>query len=273
MKPALLVIGHLAAAFLLSEFAGREILPAGRSVVLLAECRAQITLLVIWLGLGRGSLRWRLWMLPIGLAADSLFFAWRFERFHGQQPVWGFPGSASIWEDIWVNEVFLGASALGCVFALLMLRTRFVLVAGIFDKASETAWQFSLRQILGLIFISAVLFAVGRWMQERHFGGADLFDIARWLTTAVHAVFQSLIALAAVWAALRPGRPDRRMLLAVIAGVVIGAVNALRIRSANAEMAAALCALGALETLIVAGSLLVVRSSGWRLVRRGGGPI
>ena len=130
--------------------------------------------------------------------------------------------------------------------------------------------QFSIRHLFLLTTAVAVLLVMSQ-------GVGLLLKNAVWLRTAVMigmlTLFFIAITLATVWAGLGVGRPTERiivvMLLAFFTGVLLAYVETYgRINTVRWQQAWRPTTAMVLTAAVVTASLLVVRSNGYRLVRR-----
>ena len=129
--------------------------------------------------------------------------------------------------------------------------------------------QFSIRHLLLLTTTVAVLLVMAQ-------GGGLFLKNMPGLRTAVLIGMLTLcfiaMTLAAVWAGLGVGRPTERivvvMLLAFFTGVLLLSVEGFEEDTMSWQRALRVTTIMVLIAAVVTASLLVVRSHGYRLVRR-----
>lgn len=127
-------------------------------------------------------------------------------------------------------------------------------------------FRFTIRQLLMMTAVVAIILAIGR--ATRPFSGQ------RWAGGLAVAVFTPcfvFVTLAMVWAALGSGRPSPRLAIALPAACVAGMVPSYCLGGLPAagwtDFIVFWSATMGLQAAITAGSLVIVRSVGWRLVR------
>ena len=139
-------------------------------------------------------------------------------------------------------------------------------------------FQFSILQLMLLTVAVAIIATIGNHL--RTFWGEDLQSTFRSSSTAAlygitniitSIIVSAAISLLAMWVALSPRRPQLALLIAVIAAATIGLIYPFLFRiSWTGFLRNSLYTVGLL--LLTAGSLLVVRECGVRLVRHRRGP-
>jgi hypothetical protein len=151
------------------------------------------------------------------------------------------------------------------VFAAVKWRRRLFLVHSGPSSSSSPVLQITIRQLLGATTLVAVLTALAGWVRSA--AGDGLVFVIGVLAVCLCAC---ALELAAVWATLGAGRPIPRLALVLLLAFVIGAMPPYYFAVTFGRRVAQLAdwqALFALQTIITAASLLVVRSCGWRLMR------
>lgn len=121
-------------------------------------------------------------------------------------------------------------------------------------------WQLSIRHLFALILGAAVLLAVARYAR----------DAAPLAWPPLFFLLVSLVnSICGIWATLSPGRTARRILFVFAASIFVGLT--LSVDSIGGVLGQpALTSLAILPGVVVlVASLLVVRSCGYRLLRRG----
>jgi hypothetical protein len=124
--------------------------------------------------------------------------------------------------------------------------------------------QFSIRHLLLATAIVAVVLGIGR--------GVRTITDTQWVNVVAVAIFPPcfiMVELATLWASLGIGRPIPRLAVVIPTAFVVGAVPAFYLPGPPTQESWQYFiwpAIVGLQALITAGSLLVVRSCGWRLV-------
>jgi len=132
--------------------------------------------------------------------------------------------------------------------------------------SSTDGIRFSIRHLLVITTGVAVLLAIGTGNRVANGGGAMLL-------AAIVAVLLSVcvLAIAILWATLRPGRPTTRLALVLLLAILFGTLPPYYGAGAMAEVDSPFVdwpAMFGLQTLVAFASLLVARSCGWRVLRR-----
>jgi hypothetical protein len=231
--------GPLGLASLIPPFGLRD-LPI---VPLLASALCQAVLLVLW-ATSSGASPWgRLAGLVAGAAYLEGLIAVR------------------------VGREFMGLSAFtiaATTAALLVARALGVRLAhrdgpGLGDRAAGGGLRFSIRSLMVLTAAVAVLTAGARALNDT--------PVRFFLLTAVWAACFVAVGLVALRAALGDGRPDRRAVALVILSPALGAFFAVAAQAHHAGWVYIILVM-LLHSAMLLGSLLVVRSCGYRLARR-----
>jgi hypothetical protein len=167
------------------------------------------------------------------------------------------------------------------VFALTVVPIVVVLVAlrnnrrrlRLVDLASAApaseGFQFSIRHLLIATAIVAVVLGIGRAIRTISNTKSDMVAVATFPPCFI------MVELATLWAALGLGRPAPRFAVVVPTAFVVGAIPAFYLPGPTARESWQFFIwpiIVAIQSIITAVSLLVVRSCGWRLVRGEKGP-
>jgi len=169
--------------------------------------------------------------------------------------------------DIFAVLLFIALTVVPIVVVLSCLRhgrrrLRLVDVASA-GPASE-GFQFSIRHLLLATAIVAVVLGIGRGVRTISNTHSDIVALAIFPPCFI------MVELATLWAALGIGRPTPRLAVVVPTAFVVGAIPVFYVPGPSDTDLSELTiwpAIVALQSIITAGSLLVVRSNGWRLVR------
>ncbi len=225
----------------------------------------QMCLLGVWLALGTNSGRCRVAGALTGIAFLTTSVAYN---------TWlNNSGRVSIGMMLPVLLPMVSSPTLGVAAVLLVVRCwRAHLVAHGSDlpEAAAEGLQFSIRHLLLLTTAVAVLLIIAK-------GGGLLMNNTPWLQTAGIIGMATLcfiaITLAAVWAGLGVSRPTERivvvMLLALFTGVLVAYVLTFdEMNEMSWQKMWGLPTGTVVTAAVVMASLLVVRSNGYRLVRR-----
>ncbi|HEV3022204.1 MAG TPA: hypothetical protein VGX76_07040 [Pirellulales bacterium] len=241
-------------------------------VVFDAVCFADAGLLGVWAGLGRHSKAAGFIGAGLGLIYLGALAA------VGLRP--SLAGRISPVDDIyvvvWVWLLLLAlalATIATIVAASMVLRKKDIRLArlGTQDGANFETLQFSILQLMILVFVIAILVKLGPFAQTY------LNDYHSYLSSLVAVVTGGLsfggVAMVAAWAALATRRPGAWSLVAIVLSAAIGLLPPYYFPRFLTDDFVATSATTALEATFVAGTLLVMRRFGFRLVRgaRGAG--
>ncbi len=223
----------------------------------------QLMLLMLWVGMGTAG--------PVSRIVGSLFGS-------AYLAVWPI-----VWQMLvgWSDRIFSPLDtfvvfALAYWAAVLVLGGAFLLVCRLSDmrligsaeaRASDSSSQYTVRQLLVLVTLAAVVLAASRLATS---ATQDPSEVSRQLTTVVNLF---VLAAGAAWAALSPGRIGWRIIVVMLTAIGLVFVQA---RGAPArewpdwlwQVFGFRLMILILPTLIVIGTLLVVRSCGYRLLRK-----
>ena len=160
--------------------------------------------------------------------------------------------------------VFMPAMVTGFVAILLVLfrafRAGLLAVANPPREFNRRTPQFSIRGLILLTTLVAVLVTVGRQVRQTDLLGDDLFLLAAW------ALGLAATDIAAVWAALSPHRPWLPSSGVLIPSVAVGFLVCWGLGGTGVNWIY-VPTIMLLQTAMLLASLLVVRSSGYRMVR------
>lgn len=232
----------------------------------LAFLSAEFGALAVWLILGSGWLGARVALvvlasLPVKMLADALGFHLRALR----------------WGDAWSIIVAVQIAATSALAALLR-------VAGYRIECEEQTGetrgpvQFSIRHLLIATTVVAVLVPVVQGLLR---SSSPWMGAGQWLHASVDGVVLALVSLAALWTALGTGRWPIKLLVFVLLAVAAGGglhwleATARYRYSFSPYMSQPLTEAGwrwtpwaLLTGAFLAGMLLVLRATGFRLARR-----
>jgi len=260
MRGPRLLIGLLVAASVLVDLVAWSILrhrwpqlgPSHPAVLVFQSlCFSQVSLLAIWAALGRKATAWRLMGLMVGIALWARLLANTVEPEGPLDPY------------TTVCAVLLLVHAIIVVGPLSIARAMGV---GLVHAAADAAHgrpdakrpklQFSLGQIFAWMTSLAVCLGLTKYLV--HYEYLSLFA-EEWADVALICVSRATLALSALWLALGTRWPAARA--AVLCLVVAVAVVTSPRSFSGADVAGFV-----LETLLLVGSLGVIRLAGWRLV-------
>lgn len=129
------------------------------------------------------------------------------------------------------------------------------------DSPGREGFQFTIRHIMLATAVVAILLGL-----RQAIPGINMF-----LAFVVSTSFVVAIKLAMLWATLGTGRPALRLFVTVPTAVAAGAVSVFYagVPSSVGLRWLIVPAIAGLQAILIAASLLVVRSCGWRLVSGG----
>lgn len=258
----LLVLAHLlispapAVAFLApADIRYLPVIWLGSSVLL-----AQLMLLAVWLGLGRCELHWRLIATALGCAWLTTWAC---------LPQIATQATAERWHLLFGMSLGSVAVWAGVFFAVRRFKADLQIATPGRQVPVETRWQFS---ILHLLIVTAVVAIVLGLAQGAEAGRQDSEGWGNLVASALMIVTFLINLYCAVWATLGEARIGWRLGLVVLVAVLLGVAISLPsgIQLLGWWLFAAMVVVMTAPTLIVAASLLVVRSCGYRLVPSGG---
>ena len=250
LKIGLLVAGHfigqLAFASSIYYDGPHSLAPI---IGLFALVLAEAGLLGIWAALGTNQPAWRLLVVLAATAYLCALISAALKVDNLDKLV-----SAFLVVELPTTAIFL-------VLIGLQHRLRF----GQLASASE-GFQFSIRQLLVATGIAAGLLALGRGLGHL----PTNWHITVFFATVVPYVVA--VELATLWGALGVGRPLPRLLVVLPMAFVVGTMPPFFLDNPHPDRTdfIAWSSFMGLQATILAASLLVVRSCGWRLVRGDG---
>jgi hypothetical protein len=181
--------------------------------------------------------------------------------------------------NVWLTVALIQTLAIGAVATLLHLRGYHIEVADVEHRESETraAVQFSVQHMLVWTTCAAVLVTVCQALVQQ---ASQDKGWQEWLQIAIYGIVLAIVELGALWTALGSGRSWLRISLATALAIGAGFL----LRYLEAEFQARRMGRGYshywLETVgsswlawpwlagaLLAGLLLVLRATGYRLVR------
>jgi hypothetical protein len=220
--------------------------------------------LSVWVGLGRTRLLWR---IAIGLAASFYLAVWPFVNQSISLPASLRPGHwfMDYLEAVAPFSIFL--FLFGGVFMLIGLRFRLAHIGRDAMPPRREGFRFSMLQILVVMSIVAVVLSLVRANRESQAGSDSTWD---WLIMMAFLFVMFIVnTVCAAFATLGLGSVKRNVGMVLVVSIALGIATAIAMR--NDEMpwlffGSTLIAI--VPTLTVLVSLLVVRSCGYRLIRR-----
>jgi hypothetical protein len=248
-----LVAAHMLLGLAMALFAlslrGKDA-PEWQAIWFMALVCSEVLLLGAWAGLSAA----RLWKKALGLLAGTVWLG-----FLGASPA--SPGTPGVFP-----EVLAAVSMPTLAVALLFGGSRWV-----FARMERRAdWQprplaeevqFSLRSLIGLTILVALLLSLGRAVQWLEASNSSFL-----LVVGVLVLVAVLAAVILVWACLGDGRLLARLPLMVMAMAALGLVFPFYLGGPEWRYVV-WPAMLILMAVYAGASLLVVRSCGYRLVR------
>lgn len=260
---------HLAAGAMLAWSIDAGVGSPVVEVLLDALVYADAGLLAVWAGLGRHSKWAGFFGVGLGMACLAGFVAWALR--HSMSGLTG-PGNdfwTTVW--LWLFQLALALLSMAVVLAVLLrLRQRgFVLQrarrAEAIVQSSEI--QFSLRQLMLLVFFVAALVKLGPLMR------AHLNDYRSYVSSVVAlslgAICLGTTTLIGLWAALGQHATVGRVVVALGLAALFGLLPPYYFPDLFSGDFAASVAVFATVGAITVGSLLAVRWLGFRLAPTG----
>jgi len=233
-----------------------------QAIIAMAVLEAQSCLLAVWLALGRASLLCRSTLVFMGVICLAALLAFA---------VWYANGRGSPFANFLpVSLSLVAVPTLGTAGSLLVMRQQkagLQLIAAHDRAPVSEGLQFNVRHLLLLMTFVAILLGVGR--VARSYLGGTVVPFRTVILVGLISLCWIAATLAIVWAAFGVRRPHERMAVAIVLslfagllfpffqGVPWGLWRVLWRAPAGAVTVA----------MIIACSLLVVRSLGYRLIR------
>lgn len=218
----------------------------------------------VWVGLGRARLLSR---VVIGLAASFYLTIWPFVN-----------EAASLHESMsWSQRLLSYLEAVGPFVVLLFLFSGVFMLLGLRFKLAHVerdamptdrrGLRFSMLQIMVVMSVAALVLSLARATRESH---AETDTTWGWLIfNAFLFVVFIVNTVSAAFAALGPSNVKRNVGMVVIVSLALGFTMAVALRNeAMLSVFVGTALIGIVPTLMVLASLLVVRSCGYRLIRR-----
>lgn len=255
-KTKLLVAAHLVALPVLTSAAFGTSWPNPAGTIHLSLVFADGGLLGLWAALGTAR-RW-IRLVITGFGMICLFLAAIVAE---NRPI--------DFDELAMMAVLIAAPT-GVVFVVLTAlrsgRRALCLTRSRMLPGSSEGLQFTIKHLLIATAVVAVVLSCGKAVQVWHASGTTWIEMA--VVIAVVCPCLVLVELATFWGSLGIGRPLPRLLVVVPTAFVIGLVPPFYFMAGlgTTFFVAWSCVTGC-QALITAGTLLVVRSSGWRLCR------
>jgi hypothetical protein len=259
LKIDFLVASHVVIGLLLTIVAHRCSMPDPWLVAMLAWSFADAGLLGIWAALGSAGPRWR---IPIFLTMSAYVACLT-------ASLWG--GSIENFDTVSVL-MLTGGAAIIVFLSLTIFRIgrRLHLAAYSTTRMSTEGFQFTIKHLFIIMAMVAAVLGLGRWVQSLVAIHApdDLSEVLLFVAVVCPCVVSA--ELAVLWAALGMGPPTVRLFAALPASFLLGTIPPyylkVMIQPDWKDFVAWSCMIG-LQAVVSAGSLLVVRSCGYRIVR------
>lgn len=217
-----------------------------------------VSLWGIWASLGFGSLRRRLAWAAAGVLYCAVLWAVTIAmvlRDNGLTARWLLEAASALFV---FSLPAVGVAA--TLFVVRRFRAQLALLDEIGPEQQNEAFQFSLHTVMAVMVALALLWAMGRSSQVYDLGAGFRVFFA-----FAFGVLVVLVALAAVWATLGLKTPLVRLVAVALATIVLGATLA----PSGPNGGLYVCpTIAAVELAGLLGPLLLVRSCGYRLVRR-----
>jgi hypothetical protein len=229
--------------------------------------------LSFWVGLGRMRLLWR---IAIGMAGGFYLSFWPFlQESLESRDASGAPIYKNV--DEWIMGYLQSVIQFGTLLVLFsatfMLIRRWyelALVRREFLPSHNERWQFSMLHIMVVMSVIAVVLSLLRATRQT----PDQETTWGWLAiNALMFVIFFVNTACAAFATLGPGQVKRNVGLVMVASILLGVTVAIAMHQdqTNWWLFLGSMTLAIIPTTIVLGSLLLARSSGFRLVRRENG--
>jgi hypothetical protein len=253
LKIGLLVAAHVAAGLVLAYTSSQK--PNDLVIgAFVAAVLADAGLVGIWGGLGTTKPQYR---FPITLGISSYLggvISWFFHR-HGSELVAMVATFLLIALPTWV--ILLPLS----ILRHSRRRLNVVLCHGDFARAE--GMQFTVQQLFLATTVVAITLGLGRWIQGLEENGV----LGIFIVLVVFCPWIVIVELAILWGSLGIGRSWPRLLVVVPIAFVVGAIPMLSLKSGIIEIVIFWSSVIGFQAVLTAGSLLVIRSCGYRLVR------
>jgi hypothetical protein len=224
----------------------------------------QLMLVSFWVGMGT-SARWR---RLLGATLALIYFATWSTVALSLAPIDEMPSYA----ENFSMQLLQGGLLLGTFAAIFAAVRRWYMELRLVadpEPVYRRRQQFTIFHLLVITSVAAVVLALARERGVASDGTAQIL-----MATVLMLVLLGVNVVASVWAALSPGILWSRIMLALVAAALLGMAFAMRILfakplgGARAWLFVAQSLTFMVPSLVVILSLLVVRSCGYRLVRR-----
>jgi hypothetical protein len=254
-KIGLLVTAHVACAIALTWADRDATWPSAAEIGQSAFVFADAGLLGIWGAFGTSRWFWRIPVILVGLVcliASVIYDA------TGQ-----LPQGIAMPLSIMIEAALVMSSPAWIILIVLMVlrcgRRRLHVTNSISSPAVAEGLQFTILHLF--IATTAIAVALGLAPLVQKLAGTLML-------LAVIGPCVVLVELAILWATLGIGRPWPRLVVVLPSAFVVGAVPPFYLSQLSQDWSTfvAWSAITGLQATITAGSLLVVRSCGWRLV-------
>jgi hypothetical protein len=249
LKILLLLAIHVGVGLLLASVARRHMDELSIQFIgLFALVFADAGLIGVWGGLSTTRLAWR---LPAVIAAIVYQCAILIRAQHN--------------DSILLLSAGLTTGTILVVLSGLRRSRRKLRITYLVNELSASeGFQFSIRHLLLVTAIVAVVLGIGRGIRNIRFMGSDILFVAIFTPCFI------TVELATLWAALGNGRPMLRLALVVPTAFIIGIMPIYCLGAPGWFNFIIWPIIMGLQAIFTAASLLVIRSCGWRLVSENG---
>jgi hypothetical protein len=232
---------------------------------------AEACLLGVWAGLGSHSKVRRFIGVGLGLTCLGSLTALGLRRSLDGRIGYAADGLVFLW--VWLLMLALALVAIAALMAasLVLFKRNFRLVqyaAGTSGLPNVDPLQFSILQLMMLVLAVAVLVKIGPFAQA-HLNDYDSY-IASMAAVVVGGLCFGGVGILMMFAVFSAGRPVVWSIVAVALSAVIGLVPAYYFPDFLSADVAATSSTTALEAMLIAGALAIVRRCGYRLVSSSG---
>lgn len=246
------LIGAHAVAFVVAAVAafGHDG-PALATMLFLALVFADAGLLGLWAALGNAPRQTRLSATPAAL----LFFWAAFVFVQEHVTAYDIVGFAFL--------ISLPCLIIFLVLSVFRRGSRQLALRLASDVTAGEGFQFSLSGLLAATALVAIALSVGRVTRVMGDGGTWL---RVWAVLVIAAPSFVIVELATFWATLGLARPSLRLLVVIPLGFIVGFASAFGF-APHVDWQSSLLwsGLTGMTAVVIAVSLLIVRSAGWRL--------
>ncbi|MEX2120067.1 MAG: hypothetical protein WD847_10775 [Pirellulales bacterium] len=253
LKIGLLLLAHFAAGLVLCRPAWTYLWPDLLSIWYAGLIYAQATLVGAWGALGTTEPWSRTLAVLVTMAYLSLLAAVSF--------------GGPLWLEVWPGSFVLCSLPPAVIFIALSVVKRwqgFAVLQAAASPPNSPGPQFTIRHLFVVTTAVAAILAAGKVV--RGFGSSN--EIEFFLAAALVVFGLVLTEMAILWATLCAGRPAIRLGIVLPLTLVLGAIHAFYFDKQSDWSYVVWPGLFGFQAAISAASLLVVRSGGWRIVRR-----